>query len=142
MKTKLQTITEFLQSEHGDFDIAEQVTQAKYDLHYEGDTFDFNAQEYMVLTEEQADEVARGYIENTVWAFVPSFLERHTGIDEGIFEALQDKCESVNDLILNSIKDIEEFVDDAIDEDGRAHFINSYDGNEEEFNDYLIYRMA
>ena len=35
---------------------------------------------------------------------------------------------------------IDKFVDDAIDTDGRGHFISSYDGEEVEAEEYFIYR--
>jgi hypothetical protein len=54
---------------------------------------------------------------------------------------LQDKCESSNEVITNSIKDMEEFIADAIGADGRGHFISSYDGEEEELNGFFIYRI-
>ena len=81
------------------------------------------------------------YIKDSVWAFTPSFLAEHTGINEEIFEALQDKCEATNEVITNSIKDMAEFIADAIGRDGRGHFISSYDGEEEELNDFFIYRI-
>ena len=129
MKTKLQTIAEFLECD------TDQIEQG-----YNEDTFELGNQEYLVLTDAEAYQSAEDYIKDSVWAFNPSFLAEHTGIDEGIFEALQDKCEDVNELITNSIKDMDEFIADAIGQDGIAHFISSYDGNEEELNDFFIYR--
>ena len=81
------------------------------------------------------------YILDSVWAFNPSFLSKHTGRDEGIFEALQDKCEGANDLILSAIKDKKYFVENAINLDGRGHFISFYDGIEYEqyINDNFLY---
>ena len=43
--------------------------------------------------------------------------------------------------MLNAVKDINDFVNDAIGCDGRGHFMSSYDGNEEELNELLIYRV-
>jgi len=90
--------------------------------------------EFYVLTDKEADEKAKDYILDTVWAFNPYFLECHTGIDSEIFELLADKCESSNEAILSMIKDQDEFVKDAISSDGRGHFISCYDGNEHEIN--------
>ena len=105
---------------------------------------------YIVLTDEEADEMAKRYIIDTLWAFTPSFLASETGLDEEIFQAIADngKCEDNNDTIYNTIKrlgDIDNFVSDAISADGRGHFMSSYDGNENEENvngtTYFIYRI-
>jgi len=106
-------------------------------------------QDYLVLTDEQADEAVREYIEETVWAFNPSFLSAHTGVDEEIFEALADRCESNNESFKRMIKNFDEFVEDAVACDGRGHFLAGYDGNENEITftslddtttTYYIYR--
>lgn len=92
---------------------------------------------YRVLTDEEADELAYDYIMEELWAFNPSFLAGETGIDEEVFIALANngKCESNNDAVASLIKSscgYQEFVDSAVSADGRGHFINSYDGNEHE----------
>lgn len=102
---------------------------------------------YIVLTDEEADEMAKRYILDTVWAFNASFLAGETGIDQEVFEAIQanDRCESNNDAILRLIEDEQAFVEAAISADGRGHFMNSYDGNENEEcvngTYYFIYRI-
>ena len=90
--------------------------------------------DYLVLTDSEADEEAKRYILDSVWAFKPSFLSSFTGFDIEVFEAIQNngRCESNNDAILSMIKDEDDFVSDAISADGRGHFISSYDGNENE----------
>ena len=88
--------------------------------------------EFYVLTDDEADEKAREYILDSVWAFNKDFLSCHTGVDSDIFELLQDKCESANEPIKAMIKDIDGFVADAIVSDGRGHFISFYDGVEHE----------
>ena len=128
MKTKLQTIAEYLECD---------VDQIEDD-----GVFQLGDREYLVLTEKEAYENAENYIKATIWAFNPSFLASHTGIDEEIFEMLQDKCESSNEVITNSIKDMDEFIADAISQDGIGHFIADYDGEEEELNDFFIYRIG
>ena len=102
-------------------------------------------EDWICLTDEEADEMARDYILESVWAFSPSFLSFHTEIDEEIFKLLQDKCEDSNDAILRMIKDKDDFVYDAMQSDGRGHFISSYSGEEYEnrINNkyYYCYRM-
>jgi len=109
-----------------------------------GEYFHFCDKEYLVLTEDEAEEKAKDYIKQSVWAFNSSFLSSHTGIDEDVFKLLSEKCESSNDAILSMIKDFDHFVSDAISTDGRGHFISNYDSWEhiEEINntEYFIYR--
>lgn len=108
---------------------------------YEDSLYDVGLKyEFLVLTDEEADKKAEEYILNTLWAFNPHFLQTHTGIDSEIFKLLEDKCESANEAILRMIKDIDGFVADAIVSDGRGHFINSYDGEEHEVEDFYIYK--
>lgn len=108
------------------------------------DTYYFGNEDYMVLTDDEADEKVAEYIKETIWAFNPSFLSCHSGIDEDVFKLLQDKCESSNEAILKLIKDFDHFVEDAVRSDGRGHFLSSYDGeeNEQKHNNetYYIYR--
>lgn len=120
------------------------------------DQFSIGNAEYLVLTDKEADEHAREDIERTLWAFQPSFILNHCSTYERMtsweydsakeaLEKIQGHfCEGVNELIRAMIEDIDEFVEDAICEDGRGHFISMYDGreNEEEINGktYYIYR--
>jgi len=121
---------------------------------YGNDDGDFD--EYRVLTDEEADELAYDYIMDSLWAFNPSFLAGETGIDEEVFVALANngKCESNNDAIISLIKQsniqpqhdpLQGFVDSAVSADGRGHFINRHDGNEHEVKvgrkTFYIYRV-
>lgn len=108
------------------------------------DIYSFDGEEYMILTDDETDEKVAEYIKETVWAFNPSFLSCHSGIDQDVFKLLQEKCESANEAILKLIKDFDHFVEDAVASDGRGHFLSSYDGyeNEQEHDNetYYIYR--
>lgn len=113
--------------------------------------------EYLVLTEKEADERAREDIERDLWAFNASFILQHCSTYERMsnweydsakeaLEKIQGHfAESINELVRAMIKDIDKFVDDAICEDGRGHFISYYDGKEDEVEvngtTYYIYRM-
>lgn len=108
--------------------------------------------EYMVLTDEQADERAREEILNSLWAFNPDFIIRHcsnfeTMTEEEVESAIrsleyaQRSCENANGLVFALIDDIGDFVEDAINADGRGHFIAYYDGVENEQDGYYIYRV-
>ena len=90
-------------------------------------------QDYLVLTDDEADDAVRNEIEEMVWAFTPSFLSAHTDyIDEDVFKLLQEKCEGANDAIMSMIKDFDHFVEDAVRCDGRGHFLAGYDHEEHE----------
>lgn len=92
---------------------------------------------HLVLTDEEADEKASEYIKESLWAFNPSFLADVTGIDAEVFEAIQanNRCESNNDAIARLVgDDLESLISDAISSDGAAHFLNTYDGEENEIN--------
>ena len=41
----------------------------------DGELYHINGNEYKVLTDEEADEQAKEYIEESVWAFNPSFYQ-------------------------------------------------------------------
>lgn len=107
----------------------------------------FDDKDYLVFTDEEADEMAADYIKDSLWAFNASFLAGETGIDEEVFKAIQDnnRCESNNEAISRLIDDMDSFVKAAISADGRGHFMSSYDGNETEVNidgqTFYIYRI-
>jgi len=101
---------------------------------------------YIVCTDEEADELGYEYIADSVWAFTPSFLQAHTGVDGSTLKTMQESlCEGANEAITAMIKDFDHFVDDAVASDGRGHFINSYDGSEHEVKvgnkTFYIYRV-
>ena len=104
--------------------------------------------DYLVYTDEEADEAVREYIEETVWAFNPSFLQAHiTGVDIEAIHAVQDKLsEGANDVLKAMINDFDDFVDDAVSTDSRAHFFSTYDGKEIQIQVdrtvYYIYRIG
>lgn len=140
--------------DHNAFDFSDNLFQEWMDE--EGCVIEYDEDgDYIALTEEEADEKAKEYILDSLWNFSPSFLADETGLDECIFQALIDngKYERNNGAILSLIEvgnDIDDFVAGAISTDGRGHFLNTYDGNEEEMNmrDYTdcnlyiyIYRM-
>jgi hypothetical protein len=104
--------------------------------------------EYLVLTDSEADDLARQYILDSLWAFNAKFIASHTenGLDEDAVKALADMqgklCESANLIVKALIVDLDHFVNDAIMSDGRGHFMNSYDGHEIEIDgDTYAYRM-
>lgn len=102
---------------------------------HDENTFKYEHQEYLVLTDEEAGRLAKEWILDSVWAFNPSFLASHCEIDEDDIEMIQDngRCEDNNKIFLRLLNDPNAFVEDAIKCDGRGHFMSSYDGEEYEF---------
>jgi hypothetical protein len=104
--------------------------------------------DYMILTEAEADERAKDYIEDSLWAFTASWIVDYLpeGVGVEVIEALQPQCEGANDAIRSMVGDrFDELVEDAIAADGRGHFLNTYDGEEHEIEvdgiDWLVYRV-
>ena len=109
--------------------------------------------EYQVFTEEQADARAKEEILNSLWAFNPDFIISHcknyddmdqwefNSAVESLEYAQENCCENANGLVFALIDDIDEFVEDAINADGRGHFISKYDGVENEQDGFYIYRV-
>lgn len=100
---------------------------------------------YLVLTEEEAEEKAIEYIRESLWAFNAEFLAGETGLPEEVFTALQPQCEGANGAIAAVVEQcvdggIEAFAQEAISADGVAHFLNTYDGNEYQVEEWFIYR--
>jgi hypothetical protein len=127
--------------------------------HYDAGSFGFadydeaqnniDSEDYLVYTDEEADEAVREHIEEMVWAFNASFLQAHTGVDADAIKKIQEMSEGANEPLKAMIKDFDHFVEDAVKCDGRGHFLASYDHEENEitFNvmchsstTYYIYR--
>lgn len=132
---------------------AEEAEEAFFDERFE--TFQCGSWEYMVLTEEEADKATRESILESLWAFRAEFILHHTAFyqesnereDEAFceaLEALQGKlCESANPIVKALIMNLDDFVDDATQYDGRGHFLNTYNGEENESDGgrFYIYRI-
>lgn len=138
--TKLEALKAYLVAE-------ENFTEEEAaDARIEGEYATICGWEYKVYTEEEADKVAREYILDSLWAFNPEFIVAHTEFgescegweEEAFIETLKQMqgtfCESANTIVKALIKDMDDFVQDAIWADGRGHFISFYDGEEIELD--------
>ena len=108
-----------------------------------GDAVSIGGCEYRVLTDDEADTAFAEYVEQSLWAFNPSFLSGETGINESVFEALSGQCEDANDPILSIIRGscgLDDFIEAAKSADGRGPGLSGYDGEELEYGDYYLYR--
>ena len=126
----------------------EKVTEKEIREGYDPQTYEVWNREYMVLTEQERNEKVTEYIQETLWAFNPSFLTKVTGFPEKVFHALAELYESGNDAILALIETtcgLDAFVKAAIKADGYGNFLSSYDGKEKRVSvngeDYFIYRI-
>ena len=107
------------------------------------DEYDTPEGEFRVLTDDEAEEALLDSIRESAWAFNSSFLSSFTELPEEVFTALQPQCEGANEAILALIAQgdgLEAFAEEAVTWDGRGHFLNHYDGTEEEQDGYYIYR--
>ena len=135
---KLQALASYLEEYRQDLEETE--------IYVSNNAFELdNGEEYLVLTDDEADEWATSEIEDMLWAFNPDFLASYTGLHKAVFEALAGGYENSNEAIMaliNNAGSMDEFVQDAIDADGRGHFVANYDGEEIELeNDYYAYRV-
>jgi hypothetical protein len=124
---------------------AEEMKLASYDKCLVQD----GSREYLVLTDREADKRTAEYIKDSVWAFNADFIASHSKISYDatvkVVKALQEKCEGANEDITALIKSMPKFIADAIRADGRGHFLNHYDNNEDEVRvgskTFYIYRQ-
>ena len=130
--------------------LAEYLGESVENLHDNGDNYFqvVDGYEYLVLTEEEADQLAQEYIEDSLWAFNADFILDTCGLDGGssvsrsLRKMQEDSCEGCNDFIRALVEGtcgIDEFVNQAVLADGRGHFLSSYDGEEGEQDGYFIY---
>ncbi len=108
---------------------------------------DLDSGDVTICDEDSADELVEDYIKETLWAFDALFMQCITGIDSAVFEALQPQCERANQAVLSLIEStcgLDELVEQAVSADGRAHFLSTYDGEENEIDidgeTYFVYR--
>ena len=145
MDTKQEALAVYLECEPDDLEKAS----------YDKNLFEYGMESYLVLDDAEADQYAKDRILESLWAFNTEFVLSHSRIDvddsneESIVEALkkmQEKlCEDANPIVRALIKNEEAFIADAVEADGRGHFLSSYDGEEHEITFaeelYYIYRQ-
>jgi len=115
---------------------------------YGNNRFDIDGKEYLVLSDQEAQDLAEEYIKESLWAFNAEFIIEHSALPYEALDMIKnfqsEKCESANDTIEALITDMDEFISDAIAADGRGHFLNTYDGEENTQSvngeTYFIYR--
>lgn len=106
---------------------------------YDDTVLEYGREEYRVLTDDEADEAAAAAASESLWAFNVSFLSRYVpALRESRAAKAWEKvagelCEDAAPLVEALLGDrLAEAMRDAISEDGRGHFLSSYDGEENE----------
>lgn len=106
--------------------------------------------DYLVLTDEEADERAEDEGYETLWAFNAGFLFANSSqIETDMIKRIQKEyCESAQPIIVKMLggeKKAREIVREAVSIDGRGHFLSRYDGHEREVTHngktFYIYRQ-
>jgi hypothetical protein len=145
MEAKQVALAQYLECDANDLE------QASHDKNL----FECGMESYLVLDDDEADKYVQERILEDLWAFNTEFIIAHSRIEvdeqneESITRALkkmQEKlCEDAQPIIRALLKDEEEFVSDAVEADGRGHFLSGYDGEENEVTHedetFYIYRQ-
>ena len=77
---KLQALASYLEEYRQDLEETE--------IYVSNNAFELdNGEEYLVLTDQEADEYATSEIEDTLWAFNANWLAGYTGLHKAVFEA-------------------------------------------------------
>ena len=152
LKEKFEALKDYLieANEATEEELQEVTAEQSYNSHF--NYFELLGCEYLVLTDREADEKAAEYIKDSLWAFNADFIVEHSKASHGTTEREQAEiikalrmvqssiCESANALVMALIEDLDDFVIDAVETDGRGHFLATYDGEENESGNFYIYR--
>lgn len=117
----------------------EEIEQLSYD-HYGMNIYTDGNQEYAIGTDEEASQAARDEILESLWAFNAEFILNHSkaGSKPTLVKALrkvqEELCEDASEFVKALITDLDEFIEDAIQADGRGNFLSPYDNEEQEID--------
>lgn len=147
---KLEAICKFLDTDYSknsdDCAVSENYPQEN--------VYEYLNEEYLVLTDEEADKACYEYIKNNLWVFnskfISYYIEAFDSLEQKDFyeaiqtlEQIREKlCESSNAVFLSLVgNQLDRLIADAIASDGRGHFLATYDGEENEEGEYFIYQI-
>lgn len=128
--------------------LAAYLSCSAQEIHCQHGVYIHHGRQYLVLTDQEADQAARDDIEQSLFAFNADFIAANARVDIGpsgvraLREVQSKLCEESNPLILAIIADLEGFVAKACSLDGRGHFVSHYDGQEHEQDGLYIYRVG
>jgi hypothetical protein len=97
-----------------------------------------NGDEWALATDALADRAAYIAIKDSIWAFKFEWLQNYVSLSEDRILALQAESENGNDALWAAIRNKRQFVEDAINSDGRGNFLSSYDGREHTLNEFYL----
>lgn len=129
-----------------DIDDIEYSTYTQYGL----PVIEYGSEEYLIGTDDDADDAVERSIEDTLYAFNADWIVSHLDTDFPVeaIKAIQEKYEDGNEAlrqIIEKLGDWDHFVKDSVLADGRGHFLSGYDGEENEIHYegewYYIYRI-
>jgi hypothetical protein len=112
--------------------------------------YDIEGQGYALGTDQEADKAAQCCIGESVWAFKAEFIldccNLPISAGESLAKMQYEVCENANDFLLAVIKKtcgFDYFYKEAIESDGRGHFLASYDGEEIKLfgGNYYAYKL-
>jgi hypothetical protein len=108
---------------------------------------DYYAQTWLVLTDEEADALAREAALRDAWTCNTFFLRAHVAPAlAATFEAFEPSrerlCERANPILLTMIADHEAFAIDVTGTDGRGHFLSPVNGAEHHAEGLYLYRQS
>jgi hypothetical protein len=128
---------------------SDEISEARFDC-YGLTVLEVGRESYAIGDDSQAYQACKAHIEDSVWSFKGSFIAEACGLPYELGEVLSgyssEKCEGANDALLALVKrtcGFDAFACAAIGEDGRGHFLASYDGDEINLGDGLFaYRIG
>ena len=104
---------------------------------------DFEVDNYRFIHTDSIDKVQQDELSNDEYilgCFTNWFIAENTDLDLEVVDALQE-AEAFDALGRLMLKDIEAIQEGYASADGYGHHFNRYDGNEEEFNNYHVFRI-
>ena len=104
-------------------------------------------EEYLILNDDEANDEVSDYIRSSLEYFNSSFLAKHCKLPESVIKILQGRAQTpefqqvdLSALFYSLCADFSTLVADAIEQDGRGHFLSMYDRKEIEYGGYFFYR--
>ena len=137
MSRKLNALATYL-AEYEGLDDKDEISEG-----YDVNVYEYGGNEFLVLTDSQADKAVAERIEQDLWAFNATFLAEHLPIPQIAIKAIQDSMYETSSEVFRELLTQSQFdslVEEAIMYDGRGHFLAQYDFAENEEGDYFIYK--
>lgn len=105
--------------------------------------------DYIVLTDKEANATARKVITQNLYNFDADFILDHSTFLKELFTVEEfnelkrtHNQQFINVVIERSLDALEDFIYDALNYNGRAHFISFVGGSEIKLNNLYIYQLS